>query len=181
MSLLDSMLVFDREPLSPLPFEPAKRSTNPKDDIGSTKLPVELWPAEATAVGCLGMLEGAVKYGRNNFVAGDGVIASIYVAACKRHLDAWFSGEDLSTDLIEVEPGVFEPINIPHLGNALSCLAIIVKAQAHGKLVDDRNYDPEGSYRKLVDKLTPHVSRIKKLFASKKPKHYTIADNKPAE
>jgi len=95
------------------------------------------------------------------------VIASIYVDACKRHLDAWFSGEEVSPDR-----------GVPHLGNALSCLAILVKAQAHDKLVDDRDYDPKGAYRRLVSSLTPHVTRIKSLFGGKLPKHYTIQDNR---
>jgi hypothetical protein len=144
-----------------------KVSTNPKDAIGSVKLPLHLWPSEATALGCIGMLEGECKYGRNNYVAGDGVIASIYIDACRRHLDAWESGEDLTHDTLS-----------PHLGNALASLAIIVKAQAHDKLIDDRNYDPTGAYRRWIEVLTPHVKRIKAMFADKKPRHWTIADNK---
>lgn len=142
-------------------------STNPKDAIGNVKLPMHLWPAEATALGCLGMLEGALKYGRNNYVAGDGVIASIYVAACKRHLDAWFSGENLTRDTKQ-----------DHLGNALACLAIIVKARAHGKLIDDRDFSGSpDAYGKLVEELTPQVKRLQELFADKNPRHFTIADN----
>lgn len=143
-----------------------KTSTNPKDAVGSVKLPLHLWPAEATAMGCLGMLEGMLKYGRNNYIAGDGVIASIYVDAAKRHLDAWFSCEENSPDS-----------GVPHLANALATIAIIVKAQANDKLIDDRDYAPIKGYRKLVDSITPHVKRLQALFADKKPKHYTIADN----
>lgn len=140
---------------------------NPKDAIGALKIPLELWPAEATALGSLGMLEGALKYGRNNFIAGDGVIASIYAAAAKRHIDAWFEGENDAPDSLS-----------PHLGNALASLAIIVKAQAHGKLIDDRNYSPNpGAYRRFMDSLTPHVARLKEMFKDKNPKHWTINDN----
>lgn len=142
-----------------------ERVINPKDAIGSLKLPLELWPAEATAMGCLGMLEGAEKYGRNNMVAGDGVIASIYVAAVKRHIDAWFAGEEIAPDT-----------GTPHLSNALACLAIIVKCQAHGKLIDDRDFGPSSHYRALVDRLTPHVATLKAMFKDKKPRHFTIAD-----
>lgn len=154
-----------------------KPSTNPKDAIGSVKLPLHLWPAEATALGCLGMLEGRCKYGRNNYVAGDGVIASIYVDAAKRHLDAWFSGEEFNPDLLFTEDG--EPgVGLSHLGNALACIAIVVKAQAHGKLIDDRDFSGSpGAYRKFVERLTPLVKKIQGKFAGKTPKHYTIADN----
>lgn len=144
--------------------------TNPKDAIGSVKLPLHLWPAEATATGCLGMLEGECKYGRNNYVAGDGVIASIYVDATKRHIDAWFAGEECAPDS-----------GVPHLANALASLAIIVKARANGKLIDDRDYAPTTGYRRLVEALTPHVGRLKAMFSDKRPRHYTIADNEKPE
>lgn len=140
---------------------------NPKDAIGATKLPLDLWPAEATALGSLGMLEGALKYGRNNYIAGDGVIASIYVAALKRHVDSWFSGEERATDT-----------NSDHLGNALACLAILVKARAHGKLIDDRDFTPKpGAYRAFMDGITEQVKHLKALFKDKNPRHFTIADN----
>lgn len=143
-----------------------RRVTNPKDAVGAEKLPLHLWPSEATAMGCLGMLEGALKYGRNNFVASD-IAATTYVAAAKRHLDAWQSGEEDAPDT-----------GTPHLANALATIAIVVKAQAHGTLVDDRDHSPRpGAYRRLVDLLTPHVGRLKKMFSDKRPRHFTIADN----
>jgi hypothetical protein len=153
------------------------RSTNPKDAIGSVKLPLHLWPAEATALGCLGMLEGKCKYGRNNYIEGDGVIASIYIDAAMRHLFAWFSGEEFNPDLVFAEDG--EPgFGLSHLGNALATIAIVVKAQAHGKLIDDRDFSGSpGAYRKLVDSLTPLVKNIQNKFIDKTPHHYTIADN----
>ena len=43
------------------------KETNPKDAIGSQKLPLHLWPTTATAMGCLGLLDGALKYGRANW------------------------------------------------------------------------------------------------------------------
>ena len=143
----------------------AAKVTNPKDAIGNVKLPLHLWPSEATALGSLGMLEGECKYGRNNFIAGDGVIASIYIDAAKRHLDAWFSGEECAPDT-----------GTPHLANALASIAIVVKARAHERLIDDRDFAPNPGYRKLVDEITPHVARIKALFADKSPRHFTIAD-----
>lgn len=137
---------------------------NPKDLIGSTKLPVELWPATASALGSLGLLVGMLQYGRSNWrAAHQGVRASIYVAACKRHLDAWFEGEELDPDS-----------GIPHLGHALACLAILVDAEAAGNLKDDRQFP--GGYRKLVEELTPHVARLQAKYADKSPRHFTIAD-----
>lgn len=139
-------------------------TSNPKDAIGSTKLPVELWPATASAMGSLGLLVGLLQYGRSNWRAvHQGVRASIYVAACKRHLDAWFEGETEDPDS-----------GVPHLGHALACLAILVDAQGGGTLMDDRQYP--GGYRKLVTELTPHVARLQAKYADKNPRHFTIAD-----
>jgi hypothetical protein len=142
------------------------KPSNPKDLIGSDKLPLHLWPTTATAMGCIGLLEGMLKYGRTNW-RDAGVRASIYVDACKRHLDAWFEGEQVAPDS-----------GVPHLANALACLAIIIDAEAAGLLVDDRAYSGEG-YRRLVESLTPHVARLKELHAGKDPRHLTIQDKKP--
>lgn len=146
---------------------PETKLTNPKDIVGSDKLPLHLWPQTATALGSLGLLEGALKYGRGNW-RHSGVRASIYYDALNRHMDAWFNGEDYAPDS-----------GIPHLANALACIAIIVDSQANGKLLDDRNFTPstENTYRSAIYKLTPHVKRLKELFAGTNPKHWTKADD----
>lgn len=138
------------------------KPSNPKDMIGSGKLPIHLWPNTATAMGCIGFLNGLLKYGRSNFRAV-GIRASIYYDAAKRHLDAWFEGE-----IVDPDDGV------PHLAAALACIAIIVDAEAAGKLNDDRAYP--GGYRALVERLTPLVGHLKSHHAGRDPKHYTIAD-----
>ncbi|WP_295487954.1 dATP/dGTP diphosphohydrolase domain-containing protein [uncultured Pseudomonas sp.] len=140
----------------------SSKPSNPKDAIGCDKLPVHLWPNTATAMGAIGLLNGALKYGRTNWRVA-GVRSSIYYDACRRHLDAWFDGEEVDPD-----------DQVPHLAAALACLAIIVDAQAAGKLVDDRAF-PSG-LRSLVTELTPHVARLKEHHAGREPRHYTLAD-----
>ena len=142
--------------------DPTLKPTNPKDVIGSDKLPLHLWPETATLYGCLGLLDGALKYGRANW-RETGVRATIYVDALKRHANAWLEGEDFDPDS-----------GVPHLAHALACLAILVDAEAAGKLNDDRAYP--GGYRALVEELTPHVKRLKEKHADKAPRHWTIAD-----
>lgn len=137
------------------------KPTNPKDAIGAGKMPLHLWPQTATAMGCIGLLNGMLKYGRSNYRVL-GVRASIYYDACKRHLDAWFEGEEYDED------------GVPNLGASLACLAIIVDAQANDKLNDDRMVP--GGYRKLMDELTPIVKQLKERHEGKDPHHYTIAD-----
>lgn len=137
----------------------AARRDNPKDIVGTDKLPLHLWPTTASAMGCVALLNGALKYGRANW-RGVGVRASVYVDACQRHLMAWFEGEESDEE------------GVPHLAAALACLAIIVDCQAAGKLRDDRQFP--GGHRKLIDSLTPQVKRLRELHAGKSPKHWTI-------
>jgi len=143
------------------------KPTNPKDAVGSSKLPIHLWPETATIMGTMGLLEGMLKYGRSNWREA-GVRASIYVDALRRHIGAWFEGEDNAPDS-----------GLPHLAHALACLAILVDAEAAGQLYDDRQY-AGGGYRDLVEECTPHVERLKKKYADKTPKHWTIKDTEAA-
>ncbi len=133
--------------------------SNPKDAIATNKIPMHLWPSTATAMGAIGLLDGRSKYGQNNWREA-GARASVYVSACQRHLAAWYEGEDSDPDS-----------NLPHLAHALACLAILVDAQAAGKLIDDRQYP--GGYRKLMDELTPLVAMVNEKYSGKEePKHY---------
>jgi hypothetical protein len=142
---------------------PTEKLTNPKDIVGSNKLPLHLFPLTAVAAGCLAFLEGVLKYGRSNFRVV-GVRSSIYYDAARRHLDSWFEGED-----IDPESG------IDHLGKALACIAVLIDAKAAGKLNDDRMV--RGGYAEHVARLTPLVAELKARHADKSPTHYTIADN----
>lgn len=140
------------------------KDTNPKDLIGSNKLPIHLWPETATALGSVALLNGMLKYGRTNWRVA-GVRASIYYDAARRHLAAWFEGEEFDPD-----------DGVPHLGAALACIAILVDSDAAGKLTDDRMV--MGGYRDFMGKLAGHVPRLKELHKDKKPyKHYIRGDS----
>jgi Domain of unknown function (DUF5664) len=140
-------------------------SSNPKDAAGRAKVPLHLWPSSATAYGSIGLLEGELKYGRNNF-RGTQVAASVYVSAAKRHIDAWFEKQETAADTGSL-----------HLGNALACLAILVDAEVNGTLVDDRNFVPNpGAYDALMAKLTSQVTALKTQFGDRNPKHWDARD-----
>lgn len=141
----------------------SEKQTNPKDALGSAKLPLHLWPMSATAFGCVSLANGMLKYGRANWREA-GIRPSIYVDACQRHLTDWFEGQDA-----DPEDGVH------NLSAALACLAILVDAMVTGKLVDDRNYNGKG-WREARAMMEPHVARLKQLHAGKTPKHFTIAE-----
>lgn len=136
---------------------------NPKDAIGGDKLPLHLFPTTARALGCLALLDGALKYGRSNYRAV-GVRSSIYYDAACRHLDKWFEGQDS-----DVDSGVH------HLGHAIACIAILIDANACGKLNDDRMIN--GGFIEMLDDLTPEVTRLKQKYTERRPKHYDIRDN----
>lgn len=141
----------------------SEKPTNPKDLIGSDKIPLHLWPMTATALGSMALLDGACKYGRSNFRAV-GVRASIYYDAAMRHLSKWFEGEDVDPDS-----------GVHHLGHVLACIAILVDAKACGKLNDDRMV--KGGYLEQLEELTALVPLIKEKYADRSPKHYTIEDS----
>lgn len=139
------------------------KPTNPKDIIGSSKVPLTLWPETATVLGSMGLLDGALKYGRTNWRAV-GIRISIYIDALRRHANAFFEGEDIDPDS-----------GLPHTAHMLATLAILVDAIATGNAVDDRMI--AGGYRKLIDDMTTEVERLKKKHADRNPRHFTIADN----
>lgn len=99
---------------------------NPKTAIGVTKVPLHLVPPSASHHLALAFKDGAAKYGPYNW-RDHKVSASVYVAAAKRHIDAWWDGENLSPDA-----------GVEHLAHAMACMAIILDAASVAKLNDDR-------------------------------------------
>ncbi|CAJ9766630.1 Uncharacterised protein [Burkholderia pseudomallei] len=137
------------------------KNSNPKESIGSSKIPMHLWPHTATVMGALGLQDGALKYGRGNYRASP-VRASIYYDAAIRHLFGWFSGRPCDPDS-----------GLPDLAHALACLAIVVDADAAGTLIDARDYN--SGYPKFIAEMTQHVKRLQEMHKDKMPRHYTIS------
>lgn len=151
------------------------KATNPKDALGTDKLPIHLWPTAATIHGALGLLDGMLKYGRTNWRPG-GARFSIYIDAAMRHLFALWEGIDIDPDS-----------GLPQECHVLACMAIILDARLAGTLVDDRAYETLDAkknprYLALVKEMTPHVARLKAMYAQREaPKHWTIADTRKHE
>jgi hypothetical protein len=70
---------------------------------------------------------GADKYGVRNW-RRDKILTSTYEGAILRHFKAWAEGEDIDPDSGE-----------PHLLHIRACCAIVLDAQEHGTLIDDRD------------------------------------------
>lgn len=113
---------------------------NPKTVLGLQKVSLSKVPAVAVVYEALAMMDGAKKYGPYNWRTKR-VTASIYIDACKRHLDAWFDGEEFAPDS-----------GVPHLGHARACLGIIIDAQETGNLNDDR--PPKGAAAAVIARFT---------------------------
>lgn len=138
------------------------KPTNPKDAIGSSKLPMDLIPETAVAEMATAFLEGALKYGRYNWRMM-GVRSSIYYAAMRRHMSKWVNGEDEDKDT-----------HVNHLASVMACCAIILDAEKCGKLNDDR--PPRAPASREIDLLAKKVEHLKELFKDHNPHQYTIAD-----
>lgn len=138
--------------------------SNPKDLLGAKKPDMTKIPSIALLWESLAMMDGGGKYGPFNWRANK-VVASIYIAACKRHLDAWFEGQEFAEDS-----------GCHHLGHARACLGILLDAQATGNLIDDRpvvDGTPE-AYQKTMDTVTSRIpamqERHKKFHAEQEAK-----------
>jgi hypothetical protein len=143
---------------------PDTKATNPKDALGSRRLPLELIPFPALAHESLALLDGKGKYGAANYRA-EGVRASVYVAAALRHVQRYNNGEEL-----DPKSGVH------NLGCARACLAILLDAIECGVLVDDRP-PAQPNLEAFQDRMNDEASRIVDMHAGKNPRHYTIADS----
>lgn len=140
------------------------KETNPKDAIGALKLPLHLVSPVVKAYQAVAHFLGNVKYGAWNYRAG-GARASVYRSALERHMDRWWEGERL------------DPVDgTPHLANALACINILIEAEVHGNLVDDR--PPSAPIAKVYEELEPMVAKLAEKYRDRNPRHFTIADTK---
>ena len=103
-----------------------KKDTNPKDAVGTKKVPASVVPRNVIAEVALGMMEGARKYGRHNYRAV-GVRASVYFDALNRHMDAWWEGEDIDPDS-----------GLSHITKAITCLVVLRDSMMQENWKDDR-------------------------------------------
>ncbi len=143
------------------------KPSNPKDIIGSNKLPMALVPSTTTAYLALGHSEGHIKYGLVNWREA-GVRASIYLDALARHIAKWQNGE-------EEDPET----TVPHLANAITCLSIIIDAKECGKLIDDR--PKPAPVAEPIERFATKLMHLKALFGHKKPIDYFLNGPKERE
>jgi hypothetical protein len=137
------------------------KEINPKDLIGIKKVPLHLVSPIMKAMNAIAQFLGNIKYGSWNW-RGTETKTSVYWAALQRHLDKWWSGEEMDSD------------GTPHLANALACLSIIIEGHYMGNMVDDR--PPAVPLDPLYKDLEAMMEVIKQKYGHYDPKHFTIAD-----
>lgn len=133
------------------------KPSNPKDIVGSTKVAMSYVPANVEAEIAVGMMEGAFKYGRHNYRVV-GVRASIYYDAARRHLMAWWEGEDVD-----------KASSLSHISKAISSLVVLRDAMIRDNWDDDR---PPKSKLGWLDELNRVASEVIARFPEPK-KAYT--------
>ena len=123
------------------------KKTNTKAAVG-TKKPrfYSGLPANVTKEVSIGMMEGAMKYGRHNYRIA-GIRASVYVDATIGHLLDYWEGQDIDPDS-----------NLHHITKAIASLYVLRDAQMMNMCEDDRppKSDVEGDKTRLqavVDEL----------------------------
>ena len=122
-------------------------------------MPLWLLSPVASAHWALAQFAGLLKYGSHNWRAV-GVSNVVYASAAKRHIDAYLSGED------------YDPVDgTHHLGNVMACCAIVLDAEAAGKLSDDR--PPRVDVRAAYVWVEERMQRLREKYAQMKPVHYT--------
>jgi hypothetical protein len=138
------------------------KDTNPKDVAATTRIPLFLCSAIASAKWALAQFAGMIKYGAWNWRRA-GVRSSVYLSAARRHIDAYTSGEEV------------DPVDgTDHRANVMACMAILMDAEACGKLIDDR--PPSVSVRPTYAEGEALMAKLLKQYADKSPRHFTIAD-----
>ena len=101
------------------------KDTNPKDGVGSLKPSYSNVSVPVLYEVGAAMLEGARKYGGYNWRVA-GIRTSVYIDAARRHLDAFWEGEDIDDDS-----------GLSHITKAIASLTVLRDAQIQGMVQND--------------------------------------------
>lgn len=131
------------------------KDTNPKDAVGTAKVPVSTVSAQVLGEVGLAMMEGALKYGRHNFRVA-GVRASVYYDAVGRHLGAWWEGQDIDPES-----------SLSHVTKAIAGLMVLRDSMLQENWVDDR--PPAVANQNWIQELNEKAKALLAKYPSPKP------------
>jgi len=99
---------------------------NPKTALGIAKPSTFYTPTIPYLLYSMVHMQGAFKYGTFNW-RDDPVSISTYLDAAKRHIDLYRDGQQAASDT-----------QLHNLAHAMTCLSILIDAEYHNTLIDDR-------------------------------------------
>lgn len=102
---------------------------NAKYQPGREKTPHHVTPARVMDAVARVFAGGSAKYGYFNWRL-TGVDAQTYYSASRRHIEAWFDGEDADPESGE-----------HHLAHAIACCMILLDAIDHDRFADNRPHN----------------------------------------
>lgn len=129
---------------------------NPKDAVGIKKVPMSTIPANVLAEVAIGMMEGALKYGRHNY-RSVGVRASVYYDATLRHLMDFWEGEYIDPDS-----------GLSHVTKAIASLIVLRDSMIRENWVDDRPPRCEPGW---IQELNAKAGALADKYPDPKPAH----------
>ena len=107
-----------------------KLPDNPKKAYGDKKPGLHLNPLSAAIAQWEAQFDGALKYGETNW-RDQPVEAMTYIDAAIRHIRLYENGEKYARDT-----------KVQNLGAVMACCAILIDAELHGALIDNRKHSP---------------------------------------
>lgn len=122
---------------------------NPKQVYGDKKPPMSYFPMAALLAGLEALYDGRLKYAPYNW-RDTPVEAMTYVDAAFRHLKLWSVGEEKARDTL-----------VDNLGAVIACCAILLDAQAHDSLIDNRHHSKVDA--DLLHDAEAWVARLKEM------------------
>jgi len=117
---------------------------DPKGAVGATKCPLHLLPPYALRETAWVHKAGAEEYGPYNWRYTK-VNATTYISALGRHLLAWQEGQDLDPKS-----------GLTHLAHIAANANILIDAQKHGSLIDDRVKSETTGEKRIPSDASPH-------------------------
>lgn len=142
------------------------KDTNPKDAIGISKMPLSCLPLPVLGEMAIGMMEGALKYGRHNY-RDSSVRASVYIDAAFRHLALWWEGEDDDPDS-----------GLNHITKILTTLTVLRDGMMQQTYIDDR---PPPAKKDWMKKQNEYAANLIVKYPDPIPAHLASTPNNPGE
>lgn len=118
------------------------------------KVPMSAVPAPVMMEVGLAMLEGALKYGRHNFRKTK-IRHSVYYDAFKRHIEAWWEGEDIDPKS-----------NLHHITKLIAGAVVLRDSIMRGMDIDDR---PPKSAPGWMEELDRKAAELMDMYPDPEP------------